>query len=305
MAKRELTDCFDILYSLGADVRLNEPLKWHTTIRVGGPARVFVQPYSVESLAEIVSFLKSEAIEFRIIGGGSNIICPARFEGVVVSTKNLNLMKSEGERVFVQAGTSVNTLIWHCLSEGLTGLEFLTGLPGSVGGAILMNAGAFGGELGNRVARVTYLDESNRAREIDGKAAGFSYRSSIFRSSNKIILGAEFALRRGEKLEISRRMSEILAKRLEKQPLQYPSAGSVFMRPRPDFYVGSFIEKLGLKGFRVGDAEVSEKHAGFIVNKGDASQEDVLSLIEVIKQKVREAAGVDLGTEIEIWKEVG
>lgn len=304
MARRELIDYFGSLYTRGADVRLDEPLKWHTTIRIGGPARVFVSPYSCESLSEIICFVRSERIPYRIIGGGSNIICPDHYEGIVVSTRNLNLVRTSGERIFVEAGASVNSLLWNCLSKGLTGMEFLTGLPGSVGGAILMNAGAFGGEIGERVTKILYLDDKSRLVEVDGKSAGFSYRDSIFRSGDGIVLSAEFSLEMGEKSEIRRKMTEILGKRLEKQPLEEPSAGSVFMRPRPDFYVGSTIEGLGLKSLRVGGAEVSAKHAGFIVNKQDASQRDVLTLVEIVKNRVKEATGVDLRTEIEIWKEV-
>ncbi|MDI9367275.1 MAG: UDP-N-acetylmuramate dehydrogenase [Mesotoga sp.] len=304
MARRELIDYFGSLYMLGADVRLNEPLKWHTTIRIGGPASVFVSPYSCESLSETIGFLRSEKIPYRIIGGGSNVVCPDRYEGVVVSTRNLNLVKSSGERVLVEAGASVNSLLWHCLSKELTGMEFLAGLPGSIGGAVLMNAGAFGGEIGERVTKILYLDDKSRLIEIDGKSAGFSYRNSIFRSGGGIVLGAEFSLESGEKSEIRRKMTEILGKRLEKQPLEEPSAGSVFMRPRPDFYVGSTIERLGLKSLRVGGAEVSAKHAGFIVNKQSASQSDVVTLVEIVKKRVRESTGVDLRTEIEIWKEV-
>lgn len=304
MAERNLTDYFNSIYLAGADVRLEEPLEWHTTIRIGGPARVFVSPYSVESLSEILSLLKSEKLPYKIIGGGSNVICPDKYEGVVVSTRNLNLLRSDGVKVFAQAGTSINSLIWHCLAEGLTGIEFLTGLPGSVGGAVLMNAGAFGGEIGDRVTRVSYLDGRGKVIDVDSKSAGFSYRNSIFKAADGIVVGAEFLLKRGERSEIETKMKEILAKRIQKQPLEHPSAGSVFVRPKPDFYVGSTIERLGLKSLRVGGAEVSEKHAGFIVNRGGACQSDVVTLVEIVKKRVRESTGVDLRTEIEIWKEV-
>ncbi|MBN2220191.1 MAG: UDP-N-acetylmuramate dehydrogenase [Kosmotogaceae bacterium] len=304
MAERNLTDYFASLYLSGADVRLEEPLEWHTTIRIGGPARVFVSPYSVESLSEALYLLKSEELPYKIIGGGSNVICPDRYEGVIVSTRNLNLLRSDGVKVFAQAGTSINSLIWHCLAEGLTGIEFLTGLPGSVGGAILMNAGAFGGEIGDRVNRVSYLDGRGKVIDVDSKNAGFSYRNSIFKSVGGIVVSAEFLLEKGDRSEIKRKMKEILEKRISKQPLEYPSAGSVFVRPKPDFYVGSTIERLGLKSLRVGGAEVSQKHAGFIVNRGGACQKDVLTLVETIRKRVEEATGVILSTEIEIWKEV-
>lgn len=304
MAKRDLSVHFDSLYMLGADIRTEEPLRWHTTIRVGGPAALFVSPYSPGSFIEIMRLAKREAIPYKLLGGGSNVVCPDRYEGMVLSTRNLNYLSEKDGSVFVQAGVSVNSLLWFCLSHGLAGLEFLTGLPGTVGGAVYMNAGAFGGEIGELVELIEYIDEIGDLRVIPRQSARFGYRDSVFKSRSCTIVGVRLKLTRGDKESIESKMLEILSKRLEKQPLNFPSAGSVFMRPRPDFFVGSTIEKLGFKGFCVGDAQISEKHAGFIINRGNATQREVSFLVEAIRNAVEKATGVELKSEIEIWREV-
>jgi UDP-N-acetylmuramate dehydrogenase len=304
MAKRDLRRYFGDLYMQGADIRLEEPMSWHTTIRIGGRVPLFVSPYSVDSMVKILKLVESDKIPHRLIGGGSNVVCPEHYGGIVLSTAHLNAVRIDGTSVTAQAGVSVNTLVWFCLSEGLTGLEFLTGLPGTVGGAVYMNAGAFGGEIGSLVKSVEYVDENYDLHSIEGSLCRFGYRYSLFKERSYKIMNVEFSLAKGRREAIESKMCEILRKRLEKQPLDLPSAGSVFVRPYQDFFVGSTIEKIGLKTLSVGDAQVSSKHAGFIVNRGKASYADVVLLIEKLKESVFEATGVTLSTEIELWREV-
>ena len=304
MAKRDLRKYFGDLYMQGADIRLEEPMSWHTTMRIGGRVPFFVSPYSVDSMIKILKLVESEKIPHRLIGGGSNVVCPEHYGGIVLSTAHLNAVRIDGTSVTAQAGVPVNTLIWLCLSEGLTGLEFLTGLPGTVGGAVYMNAGAFGGEIGSLVKSVEYIDENYDLHSIEGSLCQFGYRYSLFKERGYKIMNVEFSLAKGKREAIESKMGEMLRKRLEKQPLDLPSAGSVFVRPYQDFFVGSTIEKLGLKTLSVGDAQVSSKHAGFIVNRGKASYADVVLLIEKLKESVLEATGVTLSTEIELWREV-
>ncbi len=302
MAKRDLRSYFHKLSTLGADVRLNEPMKWHTTMKIGGPAALFVSPHSIEAMIGIIDFLRSEATLYRILGGGSNVVFPDSYDGIVISTRNLNLIEAGDSGISIQAGVPVNSVIWFCLSKGLAGLEFLTGLPGTIGGAVFMNAGAFGGEIGEVVKLVEYIDEKGIARRINGDSCEFSYRSSLFRSLGSTVLRVELKVKQGDKEVIRSNMQDILGRRLEKQPLDLPSAGSAFVRPYQDFFVGSTIERLGLKALSVGDAQISDKHAGFIVNRGNATQRDVVLLIEKIKDAVREATGVTLEEEIQIWR---
>jgi len=208
----------------------------------------------------------------------------------------------DNEKIQVGAGLSFKKLCLVALENELSGFENAFGLPGSVGGAVYMNAGCYGWETAENIVEVVAFDGKDIIK-LGKNEIGFGYRTSIFKSEkNLIILQATFKLKKGNKNEIYNLMLETMKKRYEKQPLEFPSAGSVFKRPRPDFYVGTAIESLGLKGFSIGGAQISEKHAGFIINKGGAKAEDVLKLIEYVKDKVREKYNVELETEIEIWK---
>ncbi|MGC8820759.1 MAG: UDP-N-acetylmuramate dehydrogenase [Fervidobacterium sp.] len=291
------------LWELGCDLFLNEELSGHVSFKIGGKVPIFVVPSSTEAFINTLIFLRGEGIEFRILGKGTNIL-PANgiLPYVVVSTERLDDFSVMGDKIHVGSGASFKKLCLVALENELSGLERAFGLPGSVGGAVYMNAGCYGWETAENVIEVLAFDGKNILKLLKDDLK-FSYRSSIFKMDrNLIVLGATFRLTKGDKNRIHELMLETIRKRYEKQPLEYPSAGSVFKRPKPDFYVGTAIESLGLKGFSIGGAQVSEKHAGFIINKGGAKADDVLNLIEYIKKAVREHFNVELETEIEIWR---
>lgn len=292
----------EYLWDNGCDVFVNETLGSHVSFRLGGKVPLFIIPSSLSGFIEAVKLFKSEDIPFRILGKGTNVIPKdGLMPFVVISTERLNDFKIENNRIFVEAGTSFKKLCLLALENELSGLEKAYGLPGSVGGAVYMNAGCYGWETAECISEVLAFD-GNSIVKLLRNDLDFSYRSSIFKKHNElIILQATFQLKKGNSELIRSEMLDIMKKRYEKQPLEYPSAGSVFKRPRPDFYVGTAIESLGLKGFKIGGAQVSEKHAGFIVNSGGAKSEDVLKLIEFIRAKVKEAYNVELETEVEIW----
>lgn len=291
------------LWLLGCDLRILEPLASHLSFRLGGPVDILAVPRSTEAFLSCLRVLLGENLPFRILGGGTNVV-PGRerLGGIVVSTMGLDGVSVENGWIRVGAGVSVKKLCLFALELGLSGLEKAYGLPGTVGGAIFMNAGCYGWETAENVVEIEVFDGKKRFW-LGAKDAEFGYRTSVFRRERGlIILGARLSCRPGERENIRGTMLETMRQRFEKQPLEYPSAGSVFKRPKPDFYVGTAIERLGLKGYRIGGAQVSQKHAGFIVNLGYASVDDVIRLIDFLKSKVRDAYGVELETEVEIWE---
>ncbi|MBO8166116.1 MAG: UDP-N-acetylmuramate dehydrogenase [Kosmotoga sp.] len=294
------TELFEELYLAGCQIRLNAELSEYTTIKIGGPAQAIVFPQTTEAFIKALNILKGREIQYKILGGGSNVIPPKSFHGIVVSTKALTGIEFSGNQVAFDCGMSVRRLLRLVASRGLSGLEFLSGLPGSLGGALFMNAGAFGGEIGNLVEEVTVLGNDLNVRSLKAEEIEFSYRHSSLR--DYVILGAILKFDYAKPEKVIREMELVLKRRLEKQPLDQPSAGSTFKRPRNDFYVGTTIEALGLKGLRVGGVEISRKHAGFIVNRGNATQEDVVRLIEKVQELVYLTYDVKLETEVEIWK---
>ncbi|AMW33693.2 UDP-N-acetylmuramate dehydrogenase [Fervidobacterium changbaicum] len=290
------------LWDLGCDLFFNENLSHHVSFRLGGIVPLFVIPNSTEGFLGAIKLLKECEIPFRVVGKGTNII-PTDDEKdfAVISTERIDFVEVRDEFVNVSAGMSFKSLCLFALEHSLSGLENAFGLPGSVGGAIYMNAGCYGWEMAQNVVSIQAFDGS-RVVTINSSEARFGYRDSIFKHERSlIIISAVLKLSKGDREKIHNLMLDTMKKRYEKQPLEYPSAGSVFKRPRPDFYVGTAIESLGLKGYQIGGAQVSEKHAGFIINKGNATASDVLKLIEFIKGKVKEHYGVDLETEVEIW----
>lgn len=291
----------------GLELRRNEPMSAHTTFRVGGPARLFLLPKSPEKAEKAAAVCRAEGEPLFFLGNGSNLLAAdGGYEGVVLATGGMDRVERRGNTVTADCGVPLPRLAAWAAEEGLAGLEFASGIPGTVGGAVTMNAGAYGGELAQVVQTVEYLDETGERRRFSGTECGFSYRHSIFSNHPEwLVLSAELALEPGEKAEIRARMAELNARRREKQPLEYPSAGSTFKRPAPKpdgtpVYAAALIDGCGLKGLRVGGAQVSEKHAGFIVNTGGATCADILALMDTVRERVLRERGVELEPEVRL-----
>ncbi|NLU49398.1 MAG: UDP-N-acetylmuramate dehydrogenase [Syntrophomonadaceae bacterium] len=283
------------------NLRFNEPMARHTTFQIGGPADVMVFPTGVEQVRAVVAWCQARNIPFLIMGRGSNLLVRDKgIRGVVLKLgeefRKVNIL---GEQVEAQAGVLLAELSDMTAAAGLSGLEFAEGIPGSLGGAIYMNAGAYGGEMRDVVEQVEAMSEDGYVRVFSGRELGFGYRNSVFQRNGCIILSARLTLKKGDQGEIRARMRELARRRREKQPLELPSAGSAFKRPE-GYYVGPLVEKLGLKGYRIGGAEISRKHAGFIVNTGGATASHVLALISLVQDRAREQFGVNLEPEMRI-----
>lgn len=280
---------------------VNEPLKNHTTIGVGGKTPVYILPPTKNFLTEIVSYLRKNCINYRILGRGSNVIPDDDYNAVIISCSELNKIEYFPSAIMVDAGFSVNKLVPELARHELSGFEFLAGLPGSIGGALYMNAGAFGREIGDFFESARVIDENGKIKIVSKEGINFGYRYSSFQNKQYLILAATFNLHRDSKIKVERRTNAILNQRIKTQPVEWKSAGSIFKKPLNDFSVGYAIDKLGLKGIRFGGAEVSKKHAGFIINRGNASQHDIKQLIGFIKAQIKEHFGVLLETEVELW----
>lgn len=286
-------------YIDGSKVKYDEPMKKHTTLKVGGTADVLVTPENIQEIIAILDFARKNNIPVMVIGNGSKLLVKdGGVRGIVIKlASKFASVSINGEHMTVFAGMSLPRLALMAKDNSLSGLEFASGIPGNVGGAVYMNAGAYGSEMANVIEEVTYLDEDLNVQTIKNKECEFAYRSSIFRRRNNIILSVKLKLNKGEKQEIEDLMKQNQESRRTKQPLEYPSAGSTFKRPE-GYFVGKLIDDLGLRGYSIGGAQISTKHSGFIVNTGNATAQDVLSLIEYIKVKVLEANGVKLEEEI-------
>lgn len=280
-------------------VTLGEPMSRHTTFRIGGPVSALVEPKSIRAFVWTVRELTAREIAYFVLGNGSNLlVSDGGHEAVALSTARLDTLRFSGDSVICGAGVTMARVSAAARDEGLTGLEFVHGIPGTVGGAIFMNAGAYGGQMRDVVESVTYVDGQGTVRVLPGEECGFGYRASRFQQSG-VILSAILRLRPGDPKRIRERMEDLDAQRREKQPLNYPSAGSTFKRPAEGF-AAKLIEEAGLKGLRVGDAQVSEKHAGFIVNLGAATFGDVTALMELVTERVYKETGVKLEPEIRV-----
>ncbi|CAH0541373.1 UDP-N-acetylenolpyruvoylglucosamine reductase (EC 1.3.1.98) [Oscillospiraceae bacterium] len=280
-----------------------EPLARHTSFRIGGPAAIFAQPATVEALSEFLKFLAARGISPRILGAGTNVLAPDEgLREVVICTKDaLTGLRDLGDgKIEAFAGETLSKTAVFARNLSLTGLEFAHGIPGTVGGGIYMNAGAYGGEMKQVAAQTTVLTMDGETRVFAGEAQGFAYRTSAFENLPVIIVKTVFQLAPGGKEEISARMQELMDKRRTSQPLELPSAGSTFKRPE-GAYAGALIQGANLKGISVGGACVSEKHAGFIVNAGGATARDVKVLIELVQKRVFETSGYCLQPEVRIW----
>ena len=277
----------------------DEQMSKHTSFKIGGPAEVLIKVSDVDTLKNIINYAKKNQIPITILGNGSNVL--VLDGGIKGITLNIDIQKLEieGNRVTVGAGNKITTLAYTMLDCGLTGMEELSGIPGTVGGVVYMNAGAHGKEIKDVVEEIKYLDENNNIKEMTDMADKFKYRKSIFSEKKYIILEATFELHNGNKKEIQEKMNTYVKYRKDNQPIQYPNAGSTFKRGE-GFITAKLIDECGLKGYKIGGAEVSTKHAGFVVNKGNATAEDVLTLIKHVQEKVYEKFGKKIELEIKV-----
>lgn len=286
----------------GLELRENEPLARHTTFRIGGPARWFLCPNSVEEAGAILKICNENGIKPFYIGNGSNLLAPDEgYGGVILSTCALTALAVDETQLVAQSGVSLARAADLAAKQALSGLEFAQGIPGSVGGGVRMNAGAYGGELKDVVLWVEALTQTGEKRRFSQEACRFSYRHSLFCEEPLLITAVGFALERGDETAIRSAMADFAQRRREKQPLEYPSAGSTFKRPEGQF-AAALIDQCGLKGLRVGGAQVSEKHAGFVVNVGGATAADVLAVMERVKTEVAARTGVTLEPEVELLR---
>lgn len=279
----------------------NISFKTLTTYRTGGSAKLLFLPNNYESLKEAIDYLKKNSIKYKIFGNGSNILASDNnYDGVIIKLSNLNNISINGDVLEVESGYNFSLLCNKMSKEGYTGFEFGCGIPGSVGGSVYMNAGAYLHSISDVLLKVLVLDEELNIKELDKSLLDFSYRHSIFQGSNYVILKAYFKLEKGNKKEIKDLILERKQRRKNTQPLQYPSAGSVFRNPQ-DKYAGKLIEDCGLKGKTYGGAMISDKHANFIINKENAKSEDILYLMNLVQKKVKESYNIDLYREQELF----
>lgn len=285
----------------GSKLLENEPMSRHTTFKSGGMAEVYMEPEEEEAVKNIVDFCKFNAITYYIIGRGSNLLVSDRgLRGVVISTSSLkSILKVEEDRLLCSSGCDLGIAANKAMEHGLGGMEFASGIPGSVGGAIFMNAGAYGSEIKDILSRVRVIEKDGRIHTVSAEELELSYRHSNIEKLKRVILEAEFKLIKANKEDILAKMTELNSKRKSKQPLEYPSAGSTFKRPENHF-AGKLIEEAGLRGYSAGGAAVSEKHCGFVINKNAASSQDIYDLIIHIQKKVRKASGVELIPEVRL-----
>ncbi len=297
-------DRSDIIYNLASildcEARKNEPLSKHTTFRIGGTADTYIKVTTLSKLSAILKECRDSDINYMILGNGSNVLASDDgFRGVVIRLdgdfRRISLV--DDTTIYCGAGATLASLCKFALNCGLTGLEFAWGIPGSVGGAVFMNAGAYGGEMKDVVYSVSHMDKEGNIGRTEKDALDFGYRTSVYRRNQCIITGVTLKMRSGAPDDIRAKMDDYLGRRTEKQPLEYPSAGSVFKRPEGAF-AGALIEQCGLKGASHGGAQVSEKHAGFIINKGGATAHDVKSLIREVQTEVAEKTGYTLECEL-------
>ena len=285
-------------------IKQNEPIKNHTSFKIGGPAEFYIKITSIKELQKILEFAKKEKIKITILGNGSNVlVSDSGIKGIVIRT-NLKEIKIEPKEqnkieITVDDATPIGFLAQKLLKEEITGFEEISGIPGTIGGAILMNAGAHGKEMKDIVTEITAIDYNGKIHKFTNEQAKFTYRNSIFSSGKYIILQAKIILEKGNAKEIKAKMDEYAQFRKEKQPIEYPSAGSTFKRGT-DFITAKLIDDAGLKGYTIGGAKVSEKHAGFIINTGNATAQDVLDLAKYVTDKVYEKFGKKIEFEIKI-----
>lgn len=278
-------------------VRQNVPLKKYTTFKVGGPALFFLIPETKKALLQLIKTIKNIKLPHFVLGKGSNVIVSDKgFKGIIIYTGHLDKITVQSNNIIAQSGATLKNVAETAQQNSLTGIEFASGIPGSLGGAIFMNAGAYGGEMSDIIKEVSAFKKNGHKIILKKEDLNFSYRNSIFQSKEYIITTATLGLKKGNKDKIKEKMQKLNQKRKNKQPIEYPSAGSSFKRPK-GYYTGPLIEKANLKGHQIGGAQVSEKHAGFIVNKGNATAKDIVNLIRKIQKEVYKTSGVKLKPE--------
>jgi len=290
----ELKGLFDVVLT-------DEPMSLHTSFKTGGNADVFIKADDPIKIIKAIKFLKEESIPYYIIGNGSNLLVRDKgIDGVIIQLgSSMNKISVEGNSIYAQAGAMLSALASAACDSSLTGLEFASGIPGTVGGAVFMNAGAYDGEIKDVIAYADVIDDNGNILRLSREELHFSYRHSVIDEKHMIVIGASFELKSGNKDDIAAKMADFSLKRRDKQPLNYPSAGSTFKRPE-GYFAGKLIENSGLKGKRIGGAQVSEKHAGFIVNIGGATSSDIIRLIDCCIETVYNKFNVRLEPEVRI-----
>ena len=281
------------------DIKIDEMISKHTSFRVGGPAKVFLTVHSEESLRNILLALKRYELPYFVLGNGSNLLVSDEgYDGVMVYLgEEFSEVEITGTQMRAKAAALLGKVARMAMEEELAGLEFAAGIPGSLGGGVVMNAGAYGGELSQVVTKVRAMNPDGEIIELEKDQLVLGYRTSIFKTKSFVILEVFMELQKGNKEEILVKIKEYTKARVEKQPLEYPSAGSTFKRPE-GYFAGKLIMDAGLRGYRVGDAQVSEKHCGFVINRGNATATEIKTLMENVAKKVKEEFGVDLEAEV-------
>lgn len=288
--------------NIGAEVIVGAPMKKYTSFKCGGNAKVLIIPDCVDNLKKIIDFCCSKNVKPLIIGNGSNLLVTDNgINGVVIKigSKISKIELIDDTTIYCEAGASLKSLCMFALENSLSGLEFAYGIPGTLGGAVYMNAGAYGGEMKDVLYSCTHIDNNGVIGELSQDQLNLGYRRSAYTDNGFTVVSAVMKLKKADKTEIKEAMDDKLRRRKDKQPLEYPSAGSTFKRPE-GYFAGALIENSGLKGYTVGGAQVSEKHAGFVINKGDATSTDVINLISDVQKIVYEKFGVMLETEVKI-----
>ena len=292
-------DLFKDIYSEDS-IKVNEPMKNHISFKVGGPADILLEPSDEVQVIKSIEICRDNNIPYIVVGNGSNLLVKdGGIRGVVIKLSGLNSIKVEGNYITSGAGAILKEVSDVALENSLTGFEFASGIPGSVGGAVFMNAGAYDGEMKNIINSVNVLDKDGNIVTLSKEKLEFGYRTSNVKTEGYIVISAQFELQLGDKVKIKNRIDELTQKREEKQPLEYASAGSTFKRPE-GYFAGKLIQDAGLKGFTIGGAAVSQKHSGFVINTGNATAQDVLDVIKHVQDEVKNQFGVELKTEVRI-----
>lgn len=294
-------DFYKDICSIVGDERIltNEPMSRHTTFRIGGPADYFIMPGTAEELAQVIRLCREADMPFYIMGNGSNLLVGDKgYRGAVIQIfKRMNEVRVQDDCIYAQAGALLSKIAAEALKAGLGGFEFASGIPGTLGGALMMNAGAYGGEMKQVLKSAEVLDMEGNVFSLPVEEMELGYRTSIFSKRGYIVLGAEIVLQPGNPQEIRDKMEDLKERRVTKQPLEYGSAGSTFKRPE-GYFAGKLIQEAGLRGFRVGDAQVSEKHCGFVINRGNATAAEVVRLMNEVTDRVEKNSGVRLEPEV-------
>lgn len=293
------------LVSLVGDdaIKTEEPMKNHTTFRIGGPARYFITPKTTKELADVIALCRNTQVPFIVIGNGSNLLVMDKgWRGAVISTEHLKNASVSHTSIWAEAGITLARLARLAQDASLTGMEFAAGIPGTLGGALVMNAGAYGGEMKDILLWADVLAPDGSIHRKTVAQLELGYRTSRIQREGYVVLAAQLSLKEGDQTAIKRKMDDLARQRKAKQPLEYPSAGSTFKRP-PGYFAGKLIDDAGLRGFQLGGAAVSEKHCGFVINKAQATAEDVLSLCSEVRRRVKERTGVELELEVKILED--